>query len=294
MNRTLLIAMSVCFLLSRSCGAGVAVSEYSWPNRVLITNDDGINDPNMLALARAFSQVCETYVIAPQENKSGATHLVSAFRTHSLSVESHDLGSGIKGYGVDGYPGDCVLLALQGLMRDNPPDLVVAGINGGPNLGFDWLASGTIGAARLAAFWGVPAIAVSGIDEAITGALDASVRWVVRLAQSSFVHQLESGQYLTISIPRIPPAEIKGVRVAERAGILLDFTFQVAPGSGSSQSTTVWQLGRPHPLPRGPANRDAALYDAGFVVIVPMLADEHDHDLFTRLQLDSTVLPDWP
>ena len=132
MNRTLLIAISFCFFFSGSCGAGIADSEYSWPKRVLITNDDGINDSNMLALARAFSQVCETYVIAPQEDKSGTTHLVSAFRTHFLSVESYDLGSGIRGYGVDGYPGDCVLLALQGILLDNPPDLVIAGINGGP------------------------------------------------------------------------------------------------------------------------------------------------------------------
>ena len=85
-----------------------------------------------------------------------------------------------------------------------------------------------------------------------------------------------------------------GVRVAERAGILLDFTFQKASESGSNQGTTVWQLGRPHPLPRGPANRDAALYDAGFVVIVPMMADEHDYNLLTVLRLDSAVLPDWP
>lgn len=108
---------------------------------------------------------------------------------------------------------DCILLALKGLMKDNPPDLVISGINGGPNLGFDWLASGTIGAARIAAYWGVPSIAVSGMKEEIPGALDAAVNWVVKLSQSDLVRQLKPIQYLTVSIPYIPLVEIKGIIV---------------------------------------------------------------------------------
>ena len=80
-----------------------------------------------------------------------------------LEVERREIGEGIEAFAVDGTPGDCVALALTGLMTD-PPDLVISGINGGANVGAEWLFSGTIGAARVASL-GVPAVAVSGLDD---------------------------------------------------------------------------------------------------------------------------------
>ena len=97
-------------------------------------------------------------------------------------------------------------------MRDAPPDLVISGINTGPNTSDTWVASGTVGAARIAASLGVPAIAVSGVDIKIPGSLETAVNWVVRLAQSAIVRDLRPPQYLTVSLPRIPPKEIKGIR----------------------------------------------------------------------------------
>jgi 5'-nucleotidase len=266
----------------------------AWPRTVLITNDDGIDDPGMAALARAFSEIAETYVVAPLEDRSGSAHYVSAYSKHVLQVQEHNLGSGIRAYGVDGYPGDCVLLALRGIMYDNPPDLVVSGINGGPNLGFDWLASGTIGAARLAAAWGVPAIAVSGLDQSVPDASASLAEWVTRLAGSDLVRGLGGGQYLTVSFPRTNPAEFKGVRVAERAGILLDFRFSRVQEDTTSGRTEVWALQRPRPVPPDAGASDAALYRQGYIVVVPMRADEHDRELLSRLLREPEILPGWP
>jgi 5'-nucleotidase len=211
-----------------------------------------------------------------------------------MLVADRDLGEGVQAYGVDGYPGDCVLLALCGLMRDTPPDLVVSGINNGPNLGFDWLASGTIGAARLAAVWGVPAIAASGLDASVPGALEAVSQWVVRLAQSELVRSLEAGQYLTVSFPRVSPDAIKGIKVAERAGILLDIGFSRVHEEPASQRAGVWALERPLPIPIVSAESDAALYAQDYIVVVPMRADEHDRELLARLLGQPESLPQWP
>jgi 5'-nucleotidase len=116
---------------------------------VLITNDNGIEDVKIVELARAFSEIAETYVVAPLEDRSGSTHYLTVTQRGSFRVERRQIGKGIHAYAVDGFPADCVVLALTGIMKDSPPDLVISGINGGPNLGKDWLFSGTIGAARV-------------------------------------------------------------------------------------------------------------------------------------------------
>jgi len=291
---TLLLASVMC-ATPRCALAQPPVSQTEgWPRTVLLTNDDGIDDPGLLALARAFAPVAETYVVAPLSDRSGSTHYVSVYTKHVLQVQERDLGAGIRAYGVDGYPGDCVLLALQGLLADHPPDLGVAGINGGPNLGVDGLAAGTIGAARLATVWGVPAIAVSGLAADSPDAAAAVAEWVVGLARSELARGLRAGQYLTVSLPRTDPTEFKGVRVAERAGILLDFRFSQVDADTSGTRTALWAIQRPQPIPPDASTSDAALYYEGYVVIVPMQADEVDRELLARLLQQPESLPDWP
>jgi 5'-nucleotidase len=249
-----------------------------WPRRVLITNDNGLDDPKIVALARAFAAHTETWVVAPRDDRSGSTHFLSVSRTGGLRAVPRNLGPGIRAWAVDGYPADCVLLARYGLMRDALPDLVVSGINGGPNLAHDWLGSGTIGAARMAAYLGVPAIAVSGLDDDIPGAVEAATAWVVALAQSDAIRELSHGQYLTVSMPRIAPSAIAGVRLARRAGLLLDIAFESVAAVNGQQ----WKLAiTPRAAATAPG-RDAALYDARYIVIVPMRADEHDEALEKR------------
>jgi 5'-nucleotidase len=263
-----------------------------WPRRVLITNDNGIADGKIVALARAFALHAETWVVAPSENRSGSAHYLSVSRLGQLRVEPKDVGPGIQAFAVDGYPADAVLVALCGLMRDHPPDLVVSGINGGPNLADDWLGSGTIGAARFAAYMGVPAIAVSGLNDDIPGAVAAATDWVVRLAQSPVVQGLKAGQYLTLSMPRLAPSAIRGVRVASRARHRVDVTFDSEEPSVIDGSR-LWRI-RLEPKASPPVpDTDQAHYDAGFIVVVPMRADEHDEGLLNRLR-NSEALPPWP
>lgn len=268
----------------------------TWFKRVLITNDDGINTPGILELAKAFSKVAETYVVAPMQNKSGSTHYMSALSTGKLTIEKRDLGEGIQAYAVDGFPADCVMIAVGGIMRDNPPDVVISGINTGANLGIAWIGSGTIGAARVASFAGFPALAVSGVDDDIPGALEAASRWIVQLAQSPSFRDLGKNQFLTVDIPDILPSEIQGIQVAKRAGLGGELIFKKAdtPEGAKASKQEVWRMRLTQD--RGailPNDSDIALYKKGYIVIVPMRADEHDYDLLAKFKQDLSLWPAW-
>jgi len=127
--------------------------------RILITNDDGIHAPGLVAAEKIARQVVgdagEVWVVAPMSEMSGVGHCISytkPVRSESFSTFRH---------AVDGTPADCVMVALSSIMADAPPDLVLSGVNAGNNSGENTLYSGTVGAAMEAALQGVKAIALS-------------------------------------------------------------------------------------------------------------------------------------
>ncbi len=127
------------------------------PFRILLSNDDGIQAPGLLALYQELSQIAEVTVVAPAADQSGVGHGIT-YRTPILVSEQSREGK--TWYAVEAQPATCVRLGLASLMKDKP-DLVVSGINRGANLGLVTYISGTCAAAREAAFSGIPAIAVS-------------------------------------------------------------------------------------------------------------------------------------
>lgn len=280
-SKTTFVMVLMLLFISSLTGSD---SSEPWPKRVLITNDNGIDDIKIIELAREFAKVAETYVIAPSQDRSGATNYALSLTEGKISVEQKNIDGNFKAFAVDGYPADCVLVGLAGIMRDNPPDLVVSGINGGPNLAFEWIGSGTIGAARMASLR-VPAIAVSGLDDSISGAAEAVAAWVVEFAQSELVRNLEKSQYLTVSIPRIPFDQIKGVSLARRAGLFVDFRFV-----NDEKDRRLWMM-RPVPLkPELSEETDLYLYNAGYIAVIPMKLDEHDYELYDRIKLNPEIL----
>ncbi len=122
--------------------------------RVLLSNDDGVHAPGLAALAAAFPHD-EVWVVAPDREQSASSHAISLHRPLRI------VQVGERRFSVDGTPTDAVYLALNHLMRGRPPDLVLSGVNHGPNLGNDVLYSGTVAAAMEGALLGVTAIAVS-------------------------------------------------------------------------------------------------------------------------------------
>ncbi|MGE0418401.1 MAG: 5'/3'-nucleotidase SurE, partial [Acetobacteraceae bacterium] len=125
-------------------------------DRVLLTNDDGIDAPGMAVLEEIAAQVArEVWVVAPEHDQSGQSHAISLH--HALRVSDR----GNRRYGVTGTPGDCAAMGICHLMKDHPPTLVLSGVNRGLNLGLETVFSGTVGGAMTAMMLGVPAIALS-------------------------------------------------------------------------------------------------------------------------------------
>lgn len=200
-------------LLVTALVSGVACAAQdtgAWPSRVLLTNDDGIEAPGIRALAGILARDAEVYLVAPAGNRSGSGGYLSLL-SRPLSVAESPAAALAGVWSVDGFPADAVLWGVRGLLADTPPDLVISGINDSPNAGDAWLVSGTIGAARTAAFLGIPALAVSGYDPDDSVAVRQTAEWVAQLVRSPLVRALEPGDYLLVNMPPVRADEVTGI-----------------------------------------------------------------------------------
>ncbi|CDG84091.1 5'/3'-nucleotidase SurE [Janthinobacterium agaricidamnosum] len=176
--------------------------------RILISNDDGYLAPGISALAEVLSTIAEIVVVAPDSNRSGASNSLSLDRP--LSVQQAANGF----YFVNGTPTDCVHVALTGML-DYKPDLVVSGINNGPNMGDDTLYSGTVAAATEGYLFGIPALAFSQGSYGWAN-LDSAARVARDIVLRRF-DALEKPYLLNVNIPNLPYDELKST-VATRLG----------------------------------------------------------------------------
>ena len=126
---------------------------------ILITNDDGIYADGIIELAKSISKIANVYVVAPESQRSATGHAITI---HSpIMVHKIDMGENIKSYAISGTPADCVKVGIEGLFKDINIDLVLSGINNGPNLGTDVIYSGTVSAAIEGFVQNKPSIAFS-------------------------------------------------------------------------------------------------------------------------------------
>ena len=172
--------------------------------RVLVTNDDGINSPGIHALADALREIAEVVIVAPDRDRSGASHSVTLSRPLYVNHLAEDIIS------VQGTPTDCVHLAMMGLL-DKLPDMVVSGINAGFNLGDDVIYSGTVGAALEGRFLGLPSIAVSLARD--SKHLQTAAIVARRLVHHLKAHLLREVNTLNVNVPDVLIEDIGGYDV---------------------------------------------------------------------------------
>lgn len=163
---------------------------------IVVTNDDGIDAPGLHALERALDE--EPVVVAPRQALSGCSHRVT---THGQPIHVEHRGE--RRFAVDGTPADCVRLAIHDLVE--APTLVISGINPGGNLGADVYPSGTVAAAREAAFLGIPGIAISHyVKKDLRLDWDQATRWARVVLQKLRDKNTESGTYWNVNFPHLP------------------------------------------------------------------------------------------
>lgn len=229
--------------------------------RILLSNDDGILAPGIQTLAEALREFAEVQVVAPDRNRSGASHsltLESALRT--VDYPNGDIAIQM------GTPTDCVYLGVNTLMRP-APDIVVAGINAGPNLGDDVLYSGTVAAAMEGRHLGYPALAVS-----LNGQRHYETAAAVTCALLRALRRepLRTGRVLNINVPDLPLAQLAGIKVT-RCGSRHPAS-SVIPQQDPRGNTLYW-IGPPGEKSDAGPDTDFAAVEQGFVSVTPLHAD---------------------
>lgn len=176
---------------------------------ILITNDDGITSPGLLALAQSLKTLGKISVLAPDHNWSASGHVKTLNRP--LRVSEEILADGTPAFSSDGAPSDCVALAMLGLL-DEKIDLVVSGINTGSNMGNDMTYSGTVTAAMEGAIFGIPSIAVS-LDTS-TDQRNVDYQPAASIARQVAILVMANGlpnkTLLNVNVPALPLEKIKG------------------------------------------------------------------------------------
>ena len=173
--------------------------------RILLSNDDGYQAPGLRALYDALAPLAEVTVVAPERNRSGASNSLTL--DNPIRAERAENGF-IR---VDGTPTDCVHLAITGLLEQEP-DMVIAGINAGANLGDDVLYSGTVAAATEGRFLGLPAIALS-MNSHRPKFFQTGAQVAVKLVQHLERTPLSPDSIINVNIPDLPYSALKGFQV---------------------------------------------------------------------------------
>ncbi|MDP2575673.1 5'/3'-nucleotidase SurE [Vibrio penaeicida] len=172
--------------------------------KILLSNDDGVHAQGIHELKRALSDIADVILVAPDRNRSGASN--------SLTLETPlrviELEKNV--YSVQGTPTDCVHFALNELLKEDKPDLVVSGINHGANLGDDVLYSGTVAAAMEGHFLGVQSIAISlaGKHHFETAAYVAK-----QLVEQHLIHPIPTNRLINVNVPDIPIHDLEPFKV---------------------------------------------------------------------------------
>lgn len=173
--------------------------------RILLSNDDGYFAPGLAALAEALQDLGEVVVVAPEQNRSGASNSLTLDRPLYLKKAANGF------YFVNGTPTDCVHLAVTGML-DELPDIIVSGINNGANMGDDTIYSGTVAAATEGYLLGIPSFAISLTN--FEGSNYATAGRVARELVERFIRDpIRQPVLLNVNIPDIPYAELNGMEV---------------------------------------------------------------------------------
>ncbi len=184
--------------------------------RILATNDDGIFAQGLWALVKALTKIARVTVVAPDRERSAIGTAVT-LRQPIRVQRVKPLVSEVETYSVEGTPADSVILAVTKLVSQKI-DLVVSGINHGPNLGNDVLISGTVGAALQGYLHGFHAIAIS-VDARENPYLDNAAELAALLAKRIESNPLSTNIFLNVNLPNLPLAQIKGLEITRLSHI---------------------------------------------------------------------------
>lgn len=206
---------------------------------ILITNDDGINAPGLWALAEELGRGAEVLVVAPDREQTGVGTAMTLHQPLRVKAVKPAI-SGVEAYSVEGTPVDSIIVGMY-MLWENRVDMVVSGINEGPNLGRDVLVSGTVGAALQAHNCGLPALALS-VAAIENIHFEVAAGLAALLAQQVASGGLPPSTLLNVNLPNLPLAEIEGIDITQLgdSGYTQGFAVSKVAGSYDARRTYCW------------------------------------------------------
>ena len=240
---------------------------------ILLTNDDGINAEGIVALYGALSSIANVTVVAPDSEKSAVGHAITL--SDPLRVKL----VGKNQFAVSGTPADCVKLGIRTIMKKKP-DLVISGINLGPNTGYSVLYSGTVSGATEGAILGIPSFAISlGTFEKPDYSVAAT--YAKKLAKLILKNGLPKNTLLNVNVPPVKAKKIKGVKITRqsKAAIIERFEKRIDP----RQHIYYWLTGEVIKL-EGEDESDIKALRSGYISITPIHCDMTDYGLMEDIK----------
>lgn len=240
---------------------------------ILLSNDDGVDAPGLAILAEKLWEIANVVVVAPSSDQSGSSHSL----TLSRPLRVRKLSNGF--ISVNGTPSDCIHLAITGLL-DEQPDMVISGINSGPNLCDDVLYSGTVAAAMEGRFLGFPSMAISCTNR-IPLHYAAAAQVTVDLLKQLRKHPLPADTVLNVNVPDLPYNELRGWRVTR-----LGQRHKAEPmvKTTDPRGYDAYWIGLPGDSRIAGEDIDFQAISEGYVSLTPLHADLTHYDALTSLQ----------
>ncbi len=239
--------------------------------RVLLSNDDGIDSAGLAALHAELSKLGEVVVVAPDREQSAASHAITLSRPLRIRERRPNW------FEVDGTPTDCVYVGVNHLLKAQPPDVVCAGINHGPNLGNDVVYSGTVAAAMEGALLGISSVAFSycGTD----GAFERPARFAARLAVEVAARELPRKTLLNVNFPASPTDRFEVTCLGKRT-----YGQSVVEKLDPRGRRYYWIGGEEARHENIPGSDCNAVFDLGAISVTPLHLDLTDHRLLDALR----------
>jgi 5'-nucleotidase len=231
------------------------------PKRILISNDDGFDARGIQVLERALAPLGDVFVVAPDNEQSASSHSLTVRRP--IEIKKVD----DRHYRVVGTPTDCVVMALQVLL-DRPPDIVVAGINHGPNMGEDVTYSGTVAVAFEGTILGVQSVAFSALQRTVANE-EVNGAMARRVVEHALETGVPPGALLNVNIPNPDVSPVKGLRITKLGS--RHYENFIEPVTAELQSH--YTIGGRDPVWREDDGSDIAAVRMGYVSITPLHLD---------------------
>ncbi len=245
--------------------------------KVLLTNDDGIHSPGLRALAEVFGARHETAVVAPEHQRSATGHAITLHKP-LRARPSPTFPAGIAAWATNGTPADCVVLGVRELFGARP-DIVVSGINVGPNLGLDLTYSGTVSAALEGAILGIPSVAAS-VASFVDVRFEVAAAFAERLARLIVERGLTGDAIFNVNVPNLPADALKGVAITRQSW--RRYLSRLEKRTDPRGHSYYWLAGEREPM-HDEEGTDGWAVAAGFISVTPIHLNMTDDRLLRDL-----------